>query len=70
MSLGGNCVHISLSQQDVFAALDFDSATILGLEQHPVPQLHGAHIWAKSDHFRPHQLATNLGRRWNHDAAT
>ena len=67
--LGGDRVQVTLAQQDVLLAAHLDLGLVLGVEQHPVADLDGAHVRAHGRHPRPGQPAAHRGGGGDHDAA-
>jgi hypothetical protein len=68
VSIGSNGVHIALTQQHIINALHFHHAEIFWLEEHPIPNFNGSHIWSNSHNSCPTQTASDVCRRRNHDA--
>ena len=68
-ALGSNCVNISLTEDDVVVATDFDFVTILWTEQHLIARLHGANIGPNRHDFGPHQALADLRRCRNENSA-
>ncbi len=61
-------VDISLTEDDVIAAPDLDFVAILGVEQHPIVELHRAHVGADRNDLSPREAFAHLGRGRNQDS--
>ncbi len=68
-ALGSNSVNISLTEDDVVVAADFDFVTILWAEQHLIAWFHGTNIGPDRHDFCPHQALADLRRCRNEDSA-
>jgi hypothetical protein len=63
-------VNISLTEDDVVVAADFDFITILWAEQHLIARFHGTNIGPDRHDFCPHQALADLRRCRNENSAS
>ena len=63
-------MHITLTQQHVVMALQLDLAPVLRFKEHPVTDIHGAHVRANAHDPCPGKASANLCRCRDHDATT
>ena len=68
-ALGSNCVNISLTQDDVVVAADFDFVSILRAEQHLITRFHRTDIRTDGHDFGPYQALADLRCRRNENSA-
>ena len=61
--VGGDRVDVALAHHDVDLALHLDLGLVLGVEEHPVVDLHGAGVRTGRDDPRPDQAAGAHARR-------
>src|SRR3546814_13692300 len=68
-ALGGHRMHVPFTQDDVLGTPDLDLIAVLGVEQHPVAELHVADVGAGGHDPGPGQPLAHLCRGRAEDPA-